>query len=40
MHGADQTADAGDTVAGYPGAYFLDANMCAAYRMGRAWGFG
>ncbi|WP_324784161.1 PHB depolymerase family esterase [Streptomyces sp. H51] len=79
VHGADQTADAGDTVAGYPhqvfrdpagavavetysitgmghgqpvdpgsggeqcgtaGAYLLDVNLCAAYRLGRAWGLG
>ncbi|MEU5363177.1 PHB depolymerase family esterase [Streptomyces sp. NPDC005925] len=79
VHGADQTADAGDTVAGYPhkiyrgplgnavvetyeitgmghgqpvdpgtgaeqcgtaGAYILDVNLCAAYRMGKAWGLG
>ncbi|MGV9246606.1 extracellular catalytic domain type 1 short-chain-length polyhydroxyalkanoate depolymerase [Streptomyces sp. NPDC003710] len=79
VHGADQTADASDTVAGYPhqvfrdpagnpvvetysltgmghgqpvdpgsgtgqcgaaGAYFLDVNLCAAYRLGRSWGLG
>ncbi|MER6627272.1 PHB depolymerase family esterase [Streptomyces sp. NPDC000987] len=79
VHGADQTADAGDTVAGYPhqvfrdpagavavetysitgmghgqpvdpgsggeqcgtaGAYLLDVNLCAAYRLGLAWGLG
>ena len=79
VHGADQTADASDTVAGYPhqvfrdpagdpvvetysltgmghgqpvdpgsgtgqcgaaGAYFLDMNLCAAYRLGRSWGLG
>ncbi|MDG9721067.1 PHB depolymerase family esterase [Streptomyces sp. DH24] len=79
VHGADQTADASDTVAGYPhriyrgpagnavvetyeltgmghgqpvdpgsgaeqcgtaGAYMLDVNLCAAYRLGRAWGLG
>jgi poly(hydroxyalkanoate) depolymerase family esterase len=79
VHGADQTADAADTVAGYPhrvyrgpagnavvetyeitgmghgqpvdpgsgaeqcgtaGAYMLDVNLCAAYRLGRAWGLG
>jgi len=78
-HGADQTADVSDTVAGFPhqvfrdasgrvvvetysligtghgqpvdpgsgaeqcgtaGAYLLDVNLCAAYRMGRAWGLG
>ena len=77
VHGADQTADVSDTVAGYPhqifrdpagntavetysitgmghgqpvdpgsgtaqcgaaGAYFLDVNLCAAYRLGLAWG--
>ncbi|MGC0331643.1 poly(hydroxyalkanoate) depolymerase family esterase [Streptomyces sp. SAI-170] len=77
VHGADQTADVSDTVAGYPhqvfrdpagrpvvetysltgmghgqpvdpgsgseqcgtaGAYLLDVNLCAASRMGRAWG--
>ncbi|MFJ4756506.1 alpha/beta hydrolase family esterase [Streptomyces sp. NPDC088763] len=76
-HGTDQSADASDTVAGFPhqvfrdasgravvetysltgmghgqpvdpgsggeqcgtaGAYLLDVNLCAAYRMGRAWG--
>ncbi|MFH0518741.1 alpha/beta hydrolase family esterase [Streptomyces sp. M41] len=79
VHGTDQTADATDTVAGYPhqvfrdsggrtvvetysltgmghgqpvdpgtgseqcgsaGAHLLDVNLCAAYRMGRAWGLG
>ncbi|MEU6547467.1 PHB depolymerase family esterase [Streptomyces sp. NPDC046859] len=79
VHGTDQTADVGDTVAGFPhqvfrdasgravvetysltgmghgqpvdpgsgaeqcgtaGAYLLDVNLCAAYRMGRAWGLG
>ncbi|MDT9701572.1 PHB depolymerase family esterase [Streptomyces sp. P17] len=77
VHGADQVADASDTVAGYPhqafrdpagktvvetysitgmghgqpvdpgagstqcgtaGAYSLDVNLCAAYRLGLAWG--
>ncbi|MCD9878548.1 extracellular catalytic domain type 1 short-chain-length polyhydroxyalkanoate depolymerase [Streptomyces guryensis] len=77
VHGADQTADVSDTVAGYPhqvfrdaagnmavetysitgmghgqpvdpgsgtaqcgaaGAYLLDVNLCAAYRLGLAWG--
>ncbi|MFE6283097.1 alpha/beta hydrolase family esterase [Streptomyces sp. NPDC057877] len=77
VHGADQTADVSDTVAGYPhqvfrnpagravvetysltgmghgqpvdpgasatqcgtaGAYFLDVNLCAAHRLGTAWG--
>ncbi|MGW2571726.1 extracellular catalytic domain type 1 short-chain-length polyhydroxyalkanoate depolymerase [Streptomyces sp. NPDC001537] len=77
VHGADQTADLSDTVAGYPhqvfrdpagntvvetysitgmghgqpvdpgsgtaqcgaaGAYLLDVNVCAAYRLGLAWG--
>jgi poly(hydroxyalkanoate) depolymerase family esterase len=77
VHGADQTADASGTVAGYPhqvfrdgagrtvvetysltgmghgqpvdpgsgaeqcgtaGAYFLDVNLCAAHRLGHAWG--
>ncbi|KUL74276.1 MULTISPECIES: PHB depolymerase family esterase [unclassified Streptomyces] len=76
-HGTDQSADASDTVGGFPhqvfrdasgravvetysltgmghgqpvdpgsggeqcgtaGAYLLDVNLCAAYRMGRAWG--
>ncbi|WP_381087874.1 hypothetical protein [Streptomyces caeni] len=81
VHGADQTADASDTVAGHPhqvfrdpagdpvvetysitgmghgqpvapgsgsgseqcgtaGSYILDVNLCAAYRLGRAWGLG
>jgi poly(3-hydroxybutyrate) depolymerase len=79
VHGADQTADVSDTVAGYPhqvfrdaggnaavetysitgmghgqpvdpgtgseqcgtaGAYILDVNVCAAYRLGHAWGLG
>ncbi|WP_369169751.1 PHB depolymerase family esterase [Streptomyces sp. R28] len=79
VHGADQSADVSDTVAGYPhqtyrdgsgnavaetysvtgmghgqpvdpgsgsgqcgtaGAYILDVNLCAAYRMGLAWGLG
>ncbi|MEU5097283.1 PHB depolymerase family esterase [Streptomyces sp. NPDC020996] len=79
VHGADQTADVSDTVAGYPhqvfrdpagavavetysitgmghgqpvdpgsgdtqcgtaGAYLLDVNLCAAYRLGLAWGLG
>ncbi|ELS53693.1 extracellular catalytic domain type 1 short-chain-length polyhydroxyalkanoate depolymerase [Streptomyces viridochromogenes] len=79
VHGADQTADVSDSVAGYPrqvfedasgravvetysltgmghgqpvdpgsgseqcgvaGAYLLDVNLCAAHRMGRAWGLG
>ncbi|MFI1566279.1 PHB depolymerase family esterase [Streptomyces sp. NPDC020490] len=79
VHGADQTADVSDTVAGYPhqvfrdpagavavetysitgmghgqpvdpgsggeqcgtaGAYLLDVGLCAAYRLGRAWGLG
>ncbi|GAA3827162.1 PHB depolymerase family esterase [Streptomyces coacervatus] len=77
VHGADQTADVSDTVAGYPhqiytdgsgravvetysitgmghgqpvdpgsgttqcgtaGAYLLDVNLCAAYRLGLTWG--
>jgi poly(3-hydroxybutyrate) depolymerase len=77
VHGADQTADVSDTVAGYPhqvfrdasgnavvetysitgmghgqpvapgsgseqcgsaGAYILDVNLCAAYRLGLNWG--
>lgn len=77
VHGADQSADVSDTVAGYPhqvfrdtagravvetysitgmghgqpvdpgsgseqcgsaGAYLLDVNLCAAYRMGLTWG--
>jgi len=77
VHGADQSADVSDTVAGYPhqvfrdasgnavvetysitgmghgqpvdpgsgsgqcgtaGAYILDVNLCAAYRLGLAWG--
>ncbi|GGT14816.1 extracellular catalytic domain type 1 short-chain-length polyhydroxyalkanoate depolymerase [Streptomyces chromofuscus] len=79
VHGADQTADVSDTVAGYPhqvfrdaggravaetyaitgmghgqpvdpgtgstqcgtaGAYLLDVNLCAAYRLGLTWGLG
>ncbi|MGW1884574.1 extracellular catalytic domain type 1 short-chain-length polyhydroxyalkanoate depolymerase [Streptomyces sp. NPDC001970] len=79
VHGADQTADTSDTVAGYPhrvyrdpsgktvvetyaitgmghgqpvdpgaaatqcgtaGAYALDVNLCAAYRLGHGWGLG
>ncbi|MCL6673921.1 MULTISPECIES: extracellular catalytic domain type 1 short-chain-length polyhydroxyalkanoate depolymerase [Streptomyces] len=77
VHGADQSADVSDTVAGYPhqvfrdpagnpavetysitgmghgqpvdpgsgtgqcgaaGAYLLDVNLCAAYRLGQTWG--
>ncbi|MEU6813060.1 PHB depolymerase family esterase [Streptomyces sp. NPDC046831] len=79
VHGADQTADVSDTVAGYPhqvfrgpagnavvetysvtgmghgqpvdpgtgstqcgtaASYFLDVNLCAAHRLGQAWGLG
>ncbi|HET9380499.1 MAG TPA: PHB depolymerase family esterase, partial [Streptomyces sp.] len=79
VHGADQSADVSDSVAGYPhkiyrgpagnavvetyeitgmghgqpvdpgtgaeqcgtaGAYILDVNLCAAHRLGKAWGLG
>ncbi|KUM68803.1 extracellular catalytic domain type 1 short-chain-length polyhydroxyalkanoate depolymerase [Streptomyces curacoi] len=39
-HGQPVDPGSGSEQCGVAGAYLLDANLCAAHRMGRAWGLG
>lgn len=39
-HGQPVDPGSGSEQCGSAGAYILDVNLCAAYRMGRAWGLG
>ncbi|MGI5375840.1 extracellular catalytic domain type 1 short-chain-length polyhydroxyalkanoate depolymerase [Streptomyces sp. CA-251387] len=39
-HGQPVDPGSGSEQCGSAGAYLLDVNLCAAYRMGRAWGLG
>ncbi|MDC0772670.1 extracellular catalytic domain type 1 short-chain-length polyhydroxyalkanoate depolymerase [Streptomyces sp. HD] len=39
-HGQPVDPGSGSEECGSAGAYLLDVNLCAAYRMGRAWGLG
>lgn len=39
-HGQPVDPGTGDPQCGAAGAYFLDVNLCAAYRLGKAWQLG